>query len=163
MTTAGQHGKIPNMANRNPEEQAQRAFRDAQQEWRRALESHRLAPPDAGFSGRLSALAVAAGAEAAACREADAAGFEWPPHRASANKPPYELQPGTGRRGPEELWRVFDAAVAELNRAATGTDLIEVARAYGALAAAASELASAVEREDRASGLLPRARERRSA
>jgi len=58
---------------------------------------------------------------------------------------------------------VFDAAVAELNRAATGTDLIEVATAYDALAAAAGELASAVGREDRASGLLSRARARRSA
>jgi hypothetical protein len=148
------------MANVSPEDRAQRAFREAQEEWRRALESHRLAPPDAGFSGRLSALGVAAAAEAAACREADAAGFEWPPHRASANKPPYELQPGTGRRGPEELWRMFDAAVAELNRAATATDLIEVATAYDALAAAAGELAAAVEAEDRASGLLPRTRTR---
>jgi hypothetical protein len=146
------------MRDSDPQEQAQRAFRDAQEEWRRALECHRLAPPDAGCSGRLAALALAAAAEAAACRDADAAGFEWPPHRASANKPPYELQPGTGRRGPDELWRAFDAAVAELNRAATGTDLIEVAAAYGALAAAAGELASAVEREDRASGLLPRTR-----
>ena len=151
------------MPNPSPEEQAQSVFREAQEEWRRALESHRLAPPDAGFSGRLSALAVAAAAEAEACREADAAGFELPPHRASANKPPYELQPGTGRRGPEELWRVFDAAVAELNGAATGTDLIEVATAYDALAAAAGELASAIEHEDRTSGLLPRARARRSA
>src|SRR5580700_2821772 len=124
----------------DPQQQAQRAFRDAQEEWRRALESHRLAPPDAGFSGRLSVLALAAAAESLACREADAAGFEWPPHRASANKPPYELQPGTGRRGPEEMWRVFDAAVAELNRAASGTDLIEVATAYEALAAATGEL-----------------------
>jgi hypothetical protein len=151
------------MAGPSPEDRAQRAFRVAQEEWRRALESHRLAPPDAGFSARLAGLASAAELEAAACREADAAGFEWPPHRASANKPPYELQPGTGRRGPEELWRVFDAAVAELNRAATGTDLIEVAAAYEALAAAAGELSSGVEREDRASGLLPRARARRSA
>lgn len=144
-------------------ERAQTTFREAQQGWRQALESHRLAPPDAGFGARLGGLASAAALEAAACREADAAGFEWPPHRASANKPPYELQPGTGRRGPEELWRVFDAAVAELNRAATGTDLIEVAQAYEALAASAGELASAVEREDRASGLLPPARARRSA
>ena len=146
------------MAGRGHEEHAQRAFRDAQEQWRRALESHRLAPPDAGFGARLAALASAAAAEAESCRDADAAGFEWPPHRASANKPPYELQAGTGRRGPEALWRVFDAAVAELNRAATGTDLIEVATAYEALAASAGELASAVEREDRASGLLPRAR-----
>ena len=146
------------MPNPSPEEQAQSVFREAQEEWRRALESHRLAPPDAGFSARLAGLAAAAAAEATACREADAAGFEWPPHRASANKPPYELQPGTGRRGPVELWRVVDAAVAERNRAATGTDLIEVAAAYDALAAAVGELASAVEREDHASGLLPRAR-----
>jgi hypothetical protein len=151
------------MANRSPEEQAQSAFREAQEEWRRTLESHRLAPPDAGFSARLAGVAFAAKQEASACREADAAGFEWPPHRASANKPPYELQPRTGRRGPGELWRVFDAAVAELNRTATGTDLIEVATAYAALAAAASELASAVELEDRASGLSSRTRARRSA
>jgi hypothetical protein len=146
------------MANGSPEEHAQRAFRDAQEGWRGALDGHRLAPPDTGFSGRLAALAAAAEAEAAACRAEDAAGFEWPPHRASANKPPYELQPGTGRRGPEELWRVFDAAVAELNRAATGSDLVDVATGYDALAAAAGELASAVEREDRSSGLLPRPR-----
>jgi len=154
---------MASMAGRGHEEHAQRAFRDAQEGWRRALEAHRLAPPDAGFGARLAGLASAAELEAVACREAEAAGFEWPPHRASANKPPYELQPGTGRRGPEELWRVFDAAVAELNRAATGTDLIEVAAAYEALAAAAGELASAVEDADRASGLLPRARARRSA
>jgi hypothetical protein len=61
------------------------------------------------------------------------------------------------------LWRVFDATVAELNGAANGTNLIEVATAYDALAAAAGELASAVEGEDRASGLLPGARARRSA
>jgi hypothetical protein len=163
VTPVVRRGKILNMANRSPEEQVQSAFRDAQEEWRGALESHRLAPPDAGFSRRLSALVSAAAAEAAACREAEAAGFEWPPHRASANKPPYELQPGTGRRGPDALWRVFDAAVAELNRAATGTDLIEVATAYDALAAAASELASAVELEDRASGLSSRTRAGRSA
>ena len=154
---------MASMAGRGHEEHAQQAFRAAQEGWRRALESHRLAPPDAGFSARLAGLAAAAAAEAVVCREADAAGFEWPPHRASANKPPYELQPGTGRRGPDELWRVFDAAVAELNRAATGTELIEVAMAYEALAAAAGELASAVEGEDRASGLLPRTRARRSA
>jgi hypothetical protein len=58
---------------------------------------------------------------------------------------------------------VFDAAVAELNRAATGSDLVEVATAYEALAAAARELASAVEGEDRTSGLLPREGARRSA
>ena len=140
------------------EEQAQSAFRDAQQLWRGALEAHRLAPPDAGFSVRLAGLAAAARAEAQACRVADGAGFEWPPHRASSSAPPYELQPGSGRRGPEELWRRFDGAVSELNRAATGTDLVAVAVAYEDVAEGAAELAAVVERDDRASGLLPRAR-----
>jgi hypothetical protein len=140
------------------EQDAQAAFRDAQGRWRGALEAHRLAPPDAGFSVRLSALADAARAEAQACREADTAGFEWPPHRASSSAPPYELQPGSGRRGPDDLWRRFDGAVSELNRAATGTDLVAVAVAYEEVAEAAGELAVAVEREDCASGLLPRAR-----
>jgi hypothetical protein len=90
-------------------------------------------------------------------------GFEWPPHRPSATKPPYELQPGTGRRGPGELWRRFDDAVDELNRAATGSDLLAVASAYDQLADAATELAEAVERDDRSNGLLVERRARRSA
>lgn len=145
------------------EDKAQSAFRDAQERWRGALEAHRSAPADAGFSARLARLAEAAGAEAAACRAADAAGFEWPPHRASSSKPPWELQPGSGRRGPDDLWRRFDGSVAELNRAATGADLVEVARAYEELAAVTAELADAVERADRASGLLPSADARRLA
>ena len=67
-----------------------------------------MAPPDHGFSARLAGLAQAASEEARACRAADAAGFDWPPHRAADPRPPYELQPGTGRRGPKSLWRRFD-------------------------------------------------------
>jgi hypothetical protein len=145
------------------EKRAQAAFRAAQETWANALAAHRLAPPDAGFSARLAALSTAASAEAKACREADAAGFEWPPHRPSQSKPPYELQPGSGRRGPDELWARFDAAVSELNRAASGSELIAVADAYEQLAAVAGELADAVEREDSSSGLLSPTRRRRSA
>jgi hypothetical protein len=144
-------------------DQAQKAFREAQDAWRSALAVHRLAPPDAGFSRRLAGLAAAARVEADACRAADRAGFEWPPHRASSSEPPYELRPGSGRRGPGELWRRFDGAVVELNRAATGTDLDAVAHAYEELAEAAHALAAEVEREDRESGLLPWRRARRSA
>jgi hypothetical protein len=144
------------------EARAQAGFRAAQEQWRSALVAHRLAPPDAGFSGRLVALSAAAAAEGAACRQAEAAGFEWPPHRATSDRPPWELQPGSGRRGPAERWRAFDGAVAELNRAATGTDLLDVAAAYEILADVAGELAAAIEREDRAAGLLPRVRTRRS-
>ena len=134
---------------------AQTAFAQAQQHWRRAIEAHRAAPPDAGFSARLTALAQAALEEAQVCREADEAGFEWPPHRGANSEPPYELRPGTGRRGPDGLWRRFDLAVGELGRAATGRDLQAVARAYQELGEVTGELATAVEAEDRTSGLLP--------
>jgi len=61
------------------------------------------------------------------------------------------------------LWRTFDGVVADLNRAATGTDLLDVASAYEALATIAGKLAVSVERDDRESGLRPRVRARRSA
>ena len=144
-------------------ELAQAAFRAAQARWREALEAHRLAPPDAGFSARLAALSEAANAEANACREADAARFGWPPHRAIASGPPYELRPDSGRRGPDEFWRRFDSAAAARLRSAAGTDILAVADAYAELGAAAGELARAVQREDEASGLLQRKRARRSA
>jgi hypothetical protein len=94
---------------------------------------------------------------------ADEAGLEWPPHRGANSEPPYELRPGSGRRGPDGLWRRFDVAVGELNRAATGRDLQAVARAYEELAEVTSELATAVEDDDRKSGLLPAAARARAA
>jgi hypothetical protein len=143
-------------------DQAQTAFRDAQERWREALEAHRMAPPDAGFASRLGQLSEAARQEAQACRAADAAGFDWPPHRAADGGPPYELRPGTGRRGPESLWQRFDAAAGELSGAATGTDLLAVAHAYELLAVAAADLSDAVTLEDQAASSR-RSRSRRSA
>jgi len=123
-----------------------------------------MAPPDAGFSRRLADLAAVAREEADVCRKAAAAGYSWPSHASNVEQP-YELRPGTGRRGPKDLWQHFDRAVEELGRAAAGTDLIEVAAAHEQLAGAAGDLATAVEHEDRASGLLPQPdlRDRRSA
>jgi len=72
-------------------------------------------------------------------------------------------EPAWGRRGPEELRRRFDGAVSEPNRSATGTDLLHVADTYEEPASVAGELASAVEAEDRASGLLPRVLRRQDA
>jgi hypothetical protein len=135
-------------------------FNEAREEWRSALRDHVLAPPDAGFSMRLAALAAAATQRAEACERAYRDGFEWPPARGGA-KPPYELQPGTGRRGPAELWERFDEAVAELDRVSEGRSLRAVAHAYAELAEVTSELARTVEREDRGSGLLPAKASRR--
>lgn len=139
---------------------SEHAFLEARQAWREALRCHVLAPPDAGFSARLGALGAAAKQRAEACEAAAADGFEWPAARGGA-KPPFELQPGSGRRGPEKLWARFDEAVAELDRVSEGRSMRAVARAYAEVTDVASELARAVQRQDRASGLLPAAAGRR--
>jgi len=130
-------------------ERVMRAVRDASAEWAQAMRAHKLAPPDAGFAGRLRGLAVAAAREQVTWERAHEAGLLWRPVPGAEDaEPPYELQPGTGRRGPEDLWERFDAAVADLNRAITGSSAANVAAAFGRLSDAASELAEAVSRED---------------
>ncbi len=126
-----------------------RAVREAGAGWAQAMRSHKLAPPDAGFAQRLKALAEAAANEQVALEHAHAAGLLWRPVPGAENaEPPYELRPGTGRRGPAELWPRFDEAVRTLNRAITGSDAAAVADAFGEMAAAAGSLAEAVAAED---------------
>lgn len=128
-----------------------RAVRQAGSHWAQAMRAHKLAPPDAGFAGRLRSLAEAAEREQTAWEHAHTAGLLWRPvPGAEQAQPPYELRPGTGRRGPQQLWERFDGAVAALNRAITGSNAANVADAFGELAHAAEELADAVAREDRA-------------
>ena len=100
---------------------------------------------------RLRSLAEAAAREQVAWEHAHAAGLLWRPvPGAERAQPPYELRPGTGRRGPEELWARFDAAVAALNNAITGSSSANVADAFGELSEAAGALADAVAAEDAA-------------
>jgi hypothetical protein len=137
-------------------------FKDAMASWASAVEAHKQAPPDLGFAARLAALAQGASDAARVCRAADAAGFEWPPARKADSEPPYELRPGTGRRGPEKLWPRFDQAITRLGTMAAGEDMLEVARAYEELSMISGELAEAVQAEDRPS-VRPRVRGRGSA
>src|SRR6267154_2755084 len=128
---------------------ASQRLRDAKTAWGQAMTAHKMAPPDADFAIRLRTLAAALDAEREACEEAGQAGLLWRPiPGAQGSRPPYELRPGTGRRGPAELWERFDAAVEALNHAITGTNVIVVARAFGELASAAGAVADAVEAED---------------
>jgi hypothetical protein len=130
-------------------ERVMRAVRDASAGWAQAMRTHKLAPPDAGFANRLRGLAEAAAREQLAWENAHAAGLLWRPvPGAETAQPPHELLPGTGRRGPEDLWLRFDAAVADLNQAITGSSAADVAQAFGALADAASDLADAIARDD---------------
>jgi hypothetical protein len=138
--------------------QIMRAVRQAGNDWAEAMRAHKLAPPDAGFAGRLRGLSEAAGREQVAWEHAHAAGLMWRPiPGAEQAEPPYELRPGTGRRGPEDLWARFDKTVAALNRAITGSDAATVADAFGELSEAARVMADAVAAEDEA-GARPASR-----
>ena len=131
--------------------QIMRRVRQASDSWAAAMRAHKLAPPDAGFAQRLRALAGAAADEQVAWEHAHAAGLMWRPvPGAESAAPPYELRPGTGRRGPAPTWERFDAAVATLNRAITGSSAAAVADAFGDFAQITGELADAVAREDEA-------------
>ncbi len=126
--------------------QIMRAVRRASESWAEAMRAHRMAPPDAGFGARLRKLAEAAETEQVAWEHAHAAGLLWRPvPGAEKAEPPYELRPGTGRRGPAQLWERFDAAVAALNRAITGSSAAAVADAFGELGEAAGALADVVD------------------
>jgi hypothetical protein len=113
------------------------------------MRAHEQAPPDPGFRHRLRALADAATAIRDAHARALDAGLAWRPVADSERaRPPYELRPGTGRRGPADLWAHFDAAVHRLNQAGAGDNLGDVVDAYAAVAQAASELANALQAAD---------------
>lgn len=130
-------------------ERVVRLVRHASVSWAEAMRAHKLAPPDEGFAARLQKLSEAATAEQLAWQQAREAGMQWRPVAGAASaEPPYELRPGTGRRGPEDLWLHFDSAVMEMNRAIGGSDALTVAAAFGAVAEAAARLARAVGDED---------------
>jgi hypothetical protein len=125
------------------------AARDARSAWADATRAHEQAPPDAGFRGRLRALSDAAAAMRDAHARALEAGLAWRPIEGSDHaRPPYELRPGTGRRGPAELWTRFDAAVEQLNTAGAGDSLADIVAAYAAVAHASAALADALEAAD---------------
>ena len=125
------------------------SVREAQAAWAGAMRSHELAPPDAGFRGRLRALSEAADAMRATHARALEAGLAWRSVEGSERaRPPYELRPGTGRRGPEALWARFDAAVERLNEAGAGDRLADLVAAYAAVAEAATALADALAAAD---------------
>ncbi len=130
-------------------ERVMRLVRHASVSWAEAMRAHKLAPPDEGFAARLQKLSEAATAEQLAWQQAYEAGLQWRPVPGAAEaEPPYELRSGTGRRGPDDLWLLFDNAVMEMNRAIGGSDALTVSHAFGAVADAAARLARAVADED---------------
>ena len=130
--------------------QAVSAFTSADAVWGNAMRAHQLAPPDLAFADRLRSLADAAARKAHAARIGNLAGLKWVPVPGALDaQVPYELRPGTGRRGPRELWQRFDGAVIAYNAANADTDLARLADAAQGLSEAAAALSAAVEIEDR--------------
>jgi hypothetical protein len=127
-------------------EHAWTSVNEARASWSGAMRAHEQAPPDPGFRDRLRALAEAATTMRDSHARALQAGLAWRPITGSERaRPPYELRPGTGRRGPTELWTRFDAAVQQLNEAGAGDNLADVVDAYAEVGQAASELADALQ------------------
>jgi hypothetical protein len=118
----------------------------AGQLWESALDAHALAPPDAGFPGRLRALSGAAADQAAAFELAAQGGLGW---RSRATDPDFalapELTPGMNRPGPADLWQRFDRAVAGLAAALAGTSPAALGEAFRELSAVAGLLADDLE------------------
>ena len=96
------------------ENAAQQAFHDAQQLWRGALEAHRVAPPDAGFSARFRGLRLRRGRRLrlAGWRTVRGLGGRRIGRRRARRRMSCSLVRAGVVLG--ELWRRFDAAVSEL-------------------------------------------------
>jgi hypothetical protein len=125
--------------------QAQQA--SAHRQWFDAVRAHQLAPPDAGFSARLTKLAAAAEEQASAYLLTERFGGRTRPvpGARAAVQPPPELRPDSGRRGPGDLWARFDAGVLALGEALEDGSNVRIARAYEDLSAVLAQLAEAAE------------------
>lgn len=114
--------------------------------WESALDAHALAPPDAGFPGRLRALSSAAAEQAKAFELAAEGGLGW---RSRAIVGDFalapELTPGMNRPGPDELWAQFDAGVAGLARALAGSSVAGLMAAFTELSEVSARLAVQVQ------------------
>ena len=126
---------------------AREEYRRASRRWQQALLASAEAPPDAGFTARVREIATAANQQSAAFELLAAQRLGWKPRPgAQAMQLSYELRPGArSRPGSPELWERFDAAVRALGDAYEGISLAEIARAFGALARVAHELADQLE------------------
>jgi hypothetical protein len=114
--------------------------------WESSLDAHALAPPDAGFPGRLRALSIAAAAQASAFELAAEGGLGW---RSRTFEPDFalapELTPGMNRPGPNDLWARFDFAVAALVSALVGSSVAALAATFTELSEISATLAAQVQ------------------
>lgn len=106
------------------------------------------------FAQRLRTFSNAARRQAESMRYAHAEGllFQAWEHTARPRQPPAELQRGSGRVGPSDLWDQFDRLFTDWARAVEQTDLSVIAVTYEGLAGVTDELADTVDEER---GMIP--------
>ena len=128
-------------------ETAREQYRRAANRWREALLASVEAPPDAGFPARVREIGTAANQQSAAFELLAAARLGWKSRPgAQAMELSYELRPGAASRpGSPGQWERFDNAVRALGDAYEGISLAEIARAFGALAKIAHQIADELE------------------
>ena len=124
-------------------------LRLAEADWTDALDAHLYAEPNPGFAQRLREMAEAAEKQQAAFQYAAGERLAWDPlpHEPEGRPAPHELSPDSGRVGPPELWERFDRAFLAWDQSLEGTSITEIARWFGELAAAARDLADAIDLE----------------
>jgi hypothetical protein len=122
-------------------------LRRASLQWSAALDGHWDAPPDQDFAERLRAFSLAAKVHQVALEQALADGLGWTPvqHSEQPRLPPYELQQGTGRVGPKDLWARFDEQFMAWDRSLEGTDIGRIADLFTQLSETTAALADAVD------------------
>jgi excisionase family DNA binding protein len=129
------------------EREAEAEQGEAAYDWEVALETSRMAPPDARFPSRLRQIAQAAGRRAAVL-SAPLEGSEesWRPVPGAGDMAlSYELRPGGNRPGPKDAWDRFDRVVQRLGEAMEGSSAAAVADAFSDLAVATRDIADALE------------------
>jgi hypothetical protein len=100
------------------------------------------------YPARLRTLAQAAEHESRALTLADLANVTWKARRgASKLRLAYELDEQSARPGTRVQWAQFDKAIAGLGLALEGESITALAAAFAQVAAAASGVADAIERQ----------------
>ena len=93
-------------------EHAWTSVNEARASWSGAMRAHEQAPPESRLSRSTTNTCRRGCRDARRSRPSPSEEGSAGAHRRLRTRaPPYELRPGTGRRGPTKLWARFDAAV----------------------------------------------------
>jgi hypothetical protein len=127
-------------------QEAAEHIRRADAHWTEAVRAFQTYPD------RLRRLAEAAETQRKAFMFAELCEVTWKPREnARGLRLAPELEPGN-REGPPQLWKRFDAALAEFGDALAGSSITAIANAFAEISASATAIADDIERAVAATG-----------